>query len=117
MDSMLSTSLSLVESQDEVIVSYLFPKIRLLSWQISSSIIFNLTLESILSYRRSLKLPSQIRWNILFNILLWSLMVQPIGLPLLYHYVPSAHYYIPLDWSLYWLHAIQGGPTGFYTGH
>ena len=31
-------------------------------------------------------------------------MIQPIVLPLVHHY-------IPLDWSLYWLHAIQAAMT------
>ena len=51
-----------------------------------------------------MKLPSQIRWNILFNILLWILLVQPIVLPMVHHY-------IPLDWSLCWLHGIQASMT------
>ena len=59
---------------------------------------------------RSFKLPSQIRWNILFNILLWSLLIQPICLPLVCHHVPLEKslnsLYLPADWFLYWLHAI-----------
>ena len=64
---------------------------------------------------RSFKLPSQIRWNILFNILLWSLLIQPICLPLVCHYVPLEKsldsLYLPADWFLYWLHAIQACMT------
>ena len=64
---------------------------------------------------RPFKLPSQIRWNILFNILLWSLIIQPICLPLVCHYVSLEktlnHLYLPADWFLYWLHAIQACMT------
>ena len=60
---------------------------------------------------RSSKLPSQVRWNILFNILLWVLLIQPICLPLVCHYVPLKKsidfLYLPADWFLYWLHAVQ----------
>ena len=64
---------------------------------------------------RSFKLPSQIRWNILFNILLWSLLIQPICMPLVCNYVPLEKSLdslnLPADWFLYWLHAIQACMT------
>jgi len=46
-------------------------------------------------------LPTQLRWNILLNILLWILLPLPVWLPFL-------HPYIPINWSLTTLFTIQG---------
>jgi len=46
-------------------------------------------------------LPTQLRWNILLNFLLWILLPLPVWLPFL-------HPYIPINWSLTTLFTIQG---------